>query len=65
MRTFYLIIVGILVAVVAMLLYPSTHLIIGYVDTTGMLPLVKAVIAFAPYFCLFMAGYGLFKLVRK
>ena len=45
---FYVVIICILLAVVAMLLYPTLHLMIGNVDTTGMLPLVKAVVTFGP-----------------
>lgn len=64
-RLMFIGIMVVLVGVIAMLLYPSLHLNLGFVDTTGMLPLVKAMVTFGPYVFLIGALYGLSKLVRR
>ncbi len=61
MRAYYFIVISGLVIIMAMLLYPTAHTIVGEVDTTGFLPLTRAGITLAPYAFLGLALYIIFR----
>lgn len=58
MRTFYFWAVAVTVVIVALLLFPSMHLMLSGIDTTGMYPILAAVVTvILPWSLLFFAGY--------
>ncbi len=65
MRTYYIIVVGILLVVFGMLLYPTLHIVIGGVDLTGFLPLTASATILLPYAFLGFVVYAIVKLSGK
>ena len=65
MRTYYILVVSVILGVFTLLLYPSIHLWVSTVDTTGFLPLLKMAVVLLPYVFLGIAVYAIIKLSGK
>ena len=65
MRTYYFIVISVLLVVFGVLLYPTIHLVVGFVDTTGFLPLTKAATIALPYIFLAFIGWAIFQMKKR
>ena len=64
MRSFYIIVISVMLIVLGMLFYPTVHTMVGGADTTGFLPLTTASLTFLPYAFLAFILYAIFKTAK-
>ncbi len=65
MKLAYFIAIAVILVVLGMLFFPSLHLSVGNVTTTGWLPLTIAAKTFLPYAFLLFVIYGVFRMARR
>lgn len=65
MKAYYLAVIAVLLVVFGMLLYPNIRELLGFIDTTGWLPLTKAGFTALPYLFLLFILYGIFKQAKE
>ena len=65
MKGSYLVVIALVLVVIGMLLYPSLHDLIGGVDTTGYLPLLKAAVISMPYLFLGFIVYAIIQQAKR
>lgn len=65
MKLFIILSVTMVLIVIGLLLYPSIRLLVGYIDTTGFLPLTAAAVTAFPYIFLLFIVYAIMRVARK
>ena len=65
MKTYYFIVVAVIVAVLAFLLFPTINTVVNSGNTTGFLPLTTAAQTSLPYAFLGMAVYAVLVMIRR
>ncbi len=65
MKPFYFIIIAVIVVGLGMLFFPTVHLIVNAVNTTGFLPLTAAATTFLAYAFLGFIVYAIFQAARR
>ncbi len=65
MRNAWVIVSIMLLVVVGLLLFPTAHIIIDAVDTTGQLPLVTSSIKLLPYAFLTFIVYAINRITKE
>jgi len=63
MRSFYLVIIGVVVVIVVIYMFPTVRTMLGLIDTSDWVPLMRAWLAFIPWFLLIVAAWYLFNKV--
>ncbi len=65
MRNAYIIVSIVILVVVGLQLFPTAHILIDAVDTTGQLPLVASAITFLPYAFLLFIIYAINRIGKE
>jgi uncharacterized protein with PQ loop repeat len=65
MRTAYLIAIGGVLIVCALMFFPTLHQVIGLQNSTEAVPLVRATATFLPWAFLLFVFYAINKLARR
>ncbi len=65
MRNAWVIVSIVMVVVIGLLSFPTVHLLIDAVDTTGQLPLVASAVTFLPYAFLLFIIYAINRIGKE